>query len=135
MTEGPDFIAHTSSEIAMLPPYGEEDCYSTTITKDVDPSQLADELASQLGYAVQVVVIRPLPEEPIDEEHPANLYVHPPVDGRTVRAKIRSHVIDPDYGFTPEQLELRELRAKLARKEVLTQEELMRALHFSLQMP
>lgn len=128
-------VVHDSKELAIVPPYGEEDCYSTTITKDVDPSQLADEITAQVGHTVQVVVIRPVPEDPIDEEHPAYLYVHPPVDGRTVRAKVRNHVIDPDYGFTPEQLERRELIGKLGRKEPLTPEETARALLFSLQMP
>lgn len=128
----PDFTVHTAEEISMVPPFGQEDCYSTTITKDVDPSQLADEIAAQVGHTVQVTVFRPL-DVPVSEEDPARLYVHPPVDGRTVRAKVRSHQIDPDYGFTPEQLERRELRAKIARKEPLNPEELMRALHLSLQ--
>jgi len=121
ITEG--FVAHSAEEIT---PFPDEDAYLTTVDKDIDVSQLADEITKASGVNVVVVVMH----NPLGSG--GELYVRPPVDAELVEAAVQAHVPDPDYGLSEEVKERQALMKKIDGGIPLTSDEVMRALKLSL---
>lgn len=95
------------------------------VTKPINPAQLIDEvydrLANRQKYQVVIHVVDF--DKEVSKDNPATIHVHPAdADMRTVRGAVESHVPDPDFGMTQEQVELRDLRTRLATEDLTVQE-------------
>lgn len=129
--EGMMYAVMTPQKMADTNPF-DGDCYSTTVNKEVNVSQLADEIAASVGFDVQISFVNSQPDIPVGPDNPAKMYVHPQVDGRVVRGKIRAHQINDDYGFTEDQLRRRELMRKIRLGEELTDAEMREGMRLAL---
>lgn len=106
---------------------------SMTVTREVNPSQLLDEVYDRLGDRSHYNVALQVKEWglPVSEANPATLHVHPAsVDMRTVRGAVESHVPDPHWGMDDEAIRLAGLKAKLAEGDLGHEElnQLLRAV-------
>lgn len=128
-------VVMTPEKLADTNPFGGAGVYVTEVTREVGTQQLADEIGEAAGFDVQLSVVNRRPGTPISEDNPAKVYVHPPVDGRMVRGKIKSHQIDDMYGLTSDQRDRIVLVGKLRRGEDLSKKELARALSLALTNP
>jgi hypothetical protein len=128
MEEYPEgFVVHTVEEIRATSPFPDEDAYVATVTKDIDVTQLADEITKASGTAVTVAVVHGDPE--------GTLYVRPLVDPEVIEAVVEAHVIDPDYGLPADVRERQVLLEKIDQGISLSSEEVLRALKLSLSRP
>jgi len=125
------FVSMTPKKMADTNPF-DGDCYTTSLDRQVNVAQLGDEISEAVGFNVQLSVVNPCPGTPISEDNPATMYIHPPVDGRVVRGKIRSHQIDDLYGLSEDQRARLTLTDKLRRGESLTEKEQATALRLAL---
>lgn len=116
--------------LAMGNPFGREECVSIDLTREINPSQLADEICERTGRpSFQVLVANPEPgRHHLNRTLPDRLHVSPPVDEDVLRELIGAHEPDPDYGLTEEQREQRDLLGKLRDGKSLSPKELNRAL-------
>lgn len=128
-------VMMTPAKLADTNPFGGADVYVTELDREVNTAQLADEIGESAGFEVQLSVVNRRPGTPIGEDNPAKIYVHPPVDGRVVRGKIKSHQIDDLYGLTSDQRDRIVLVGKLRRHEELTPDETARVLRLALTNP
>lgn len=98
-----------------------------TVTKDVHPLQLMDEVYARLGDRTKYEVVCVLEDDdnPVSEENPLVLHVMGnSVDLRTVRGVVESHEKDEHYGRTEEEKHLEELKERLRSGEDLPASEL-----------
>lgn len=128
-------VVMTPAKLADTNPFAGQEVYVTEVSQEINAAQLTDEIGKAAGFDVQLSVINRRPGTPIGEDNPAKVYIHPPVDGRTVHAKIRAHQIDDLYGLTQDQKDRIVLVGKLRRGEDLTQDEMTRALRLALTNP
>lgn len=104
-------------------PFGEGK--TLTITREVNPAQLLNEVYDRLGDRQEYNVALQVQEWglPISEANPAVLHVHPATaDMRTVRGAVDTHTPDPHYGMSEEQVELASLKARLAEGDLGNEE-------------
>lgn len=126
--EGMSFTA-SPEMLAAANPFGQQDCVSVDVGREVNLSQLADEIEAKTGVQVQLTLSNPEPgKHALDRSLPDRLHVLPPVPEDVLREAVAAHEIDPDYGFTDDQRERIALVNKLRGGEKLTQEEMTRAM-------
>lgn len=86
------------------------------VTKDVNVHQLLHEVEERLGDRDKFQVVLNLEDDraPVSESNKLQIHVHPTdVDMRTVRGVVESHVPDPAWGRTAEEIEIENLKARL----------------------
>lgn len=130
----PDGVAFMARPelLAMINPFGKEDCAAIDLTCEVDPSQLADEIYAMVGIRVQISICRVPVNGAVTEASPRRMHVCPVVQEDVLREVIAAHEIDPDYGLTEEQRERRNLIAKLRDGREMTGQERDRLLLLTL---
>lgn len=118
--------------LAQVNPFGDRECVSVDVAKEVGLPQLADEIEAETGVQVQLTLSRSRTGGAPTPTHPSRLHVCPPVEEDVLRRVIAAHEADPDYGLTPEQRERAELLEKLRQGKSLSGKELNLALRFAL---
>lgn len=126
------YVMMTPARLADSNPFGDVECCSVTLTREVNVTQLSDEIRAMAGYEVQLSVIKPQPGTKINGDHPAKLYVHPMVEESVIQKSVADHVPDDLYSLTPDQRMRAELLGKLKRGEELSVTELTQALQLAL---
>lgn len=116
----------TAEEIASRNPFAEDATCILVDERQLNVSQLTDEISAATGDTVQLVLLS-LPD--IGKRW---MYVCPPVIKEIVEKCIDDHIPDPDYGLPPEVLQRETLIKKLEEGTPLTQEEVLLALRLSL---
>ncbi len=119
------FVVASPERIAMSNPFGEAECVSVDLRKDINVTQLADEIGRLTGFPVMVMEI---PFEGLVSK----LHVSPIVDEETIMRAIEDHEIDDLYGMDDRQRERGELMRKLSSEEEMSVEEIRRALMIAL---
>lgn len=106
-----------------------------TVTKDVNPGQLMEEVYERLGDRKKFEVVAQVEDDEgeISEENPLVLHVFGDADMRTVRGVVESHEKDPNYGVSDDERELRELADRLTSGEDLPAADLNKLLRGMLQ--
>lgn len=130
--DGAMFVLTTPRKLADMNPFDEGESLCTQVTKEINPTQLTDEIERAMGVAVQICIANPDPEQAVSPDNPAKLYVHPVVEVEQVDKIVKDHVPDPDYGLSAEDQRRAELTGKLAQGHALDPAELMEALQMVL---
>lgn len=130
--EGASFVA-VPEMLAMANPFGQQDCVSMDLVREVNLSQLADEIGAAAGVQVQLTVANPEPgKHHLNRTLPNRLHVLPPIPEQVLREVISAHEPDADYGLTEEQRERFALLEKLRQDKKLTSAEMAQALIVAL---
>lgn len=114
-------VTASADQLAMVNPFGDRKCSVVTVSRDVNVSQLTDEIVADTGMDVQAVLTRT--KDGIDR-----LFVCPPVELDALSGIVAAHKPDARYGMSAEQREYEDLLDKMKRGEPLSQEEMVRAM-------
>lgn len=114
----------------VMNPFDKNDCVRIRVIKNVNLTQLADELERSLGHPVQMTLSNG--NGFADEERPAFLFVSPSAPEDEILDVVADHRPDPDYGLSGEQRERTRLLSKLRAGEELSAAELSKALLLAL---
>lgn len=123
--DGITFTVASPERLAMSNPFDDMACVSVDLGKEINVTQLADEIGARAGYPVMLAMI-------ISETAQPRLYVRPVVDEETITQAINDHEIDDMYGLSDERRERNTLIRKLSSGEGLTTEEMLYALRLAL---
>lgn len=127
LPEEPTFSAIPPEVVAASNPFGQQDSAMVQLHKQVNLSQLVDELAVATGRTVQVALVNPSPGNNLRDGE-VRLYVTPPLPEHVLAEVVGAHEPDELYGLDEGQRERAELVAKLRRGEELSPAERDRAL-------
>jgi len=114
-------VTASADQLAMVNPFGDRKCSVVTVSRDVSVSQLIDEITTDTGMDVQVVLTRT--KDGIDR-----LFVCPPVELDSLSRIVAAHEPDPRYGMSAEQREHEDLLDKMKRGEPLSQKEMVQTV-------
>lgn len=129
--EGALFAVATPQKMAAVSPFGAEAIY-TRVAKEINPTQLADEIYEATGVEAQICIANPNPDQRVDSSNPSTIYITPIIDPDEIDKVVKNHVVDPNYGLSPDNKRRNELAEKLSQGEKLDPAELMEALQMAL---
>lgn len=129
---GAVFVVASPHKLADINPFGDLEALCTQVSKEINPTQLTDEISQETGVTVQICAVNPNPSFPVGPDNPSKLYVQPVVDVEQVDKIVKEHIPDSDYGLSPENRRRHELIKKLSDGQALSSGELMEALQLAL---
>ena len=121
------FVTSSPERLARSNPFGDAEAVSVDLGKEVNVTQLADEIRALAGFPVMVASAKS--DDPVLV---SKLYVTPVVSEKLIVQAVKDHEPDDLYGMNAVQRERYELMRKLSSGDELSEEETRRALSLTL---
>ena len=118
--------------MAATNPFPEEQSVTLDLQREVNVTQLADEISALVGFEVSLALVNLTPELDVTHGGTQRLCVMPAIKDHILLQALADHEPDELYGFSDDQRKRQELVVKLKKGEPMTEEEMRQALLLAL---